>query len=74
MEILTSDEAKPLKPSQRKCRLEHEAQPLIASPIYSYNLCRSQCRFRIALKGMFDGRESERERDGSKELSTYANV
>lgn len=51
LEILTSDDAKPLKPSQRKCRLEHEAQPLSASPIYSYNLCRSQCRFRIAMKG-----------------------
>lgn len=34
----------------RKCRLEHEAEPLAASPIYSYNLCRSQCRFRMAMK------------------------
>lgn len=39
-----------LKPSQRKCRLEHEAEPLISSSVYSYNLCRSQCRFRIALR------------------------
>jgi amiloride-sensitive sodium channel len=50
LEILTSDEAKPLKPRQRKCRLEHEAEPLDASPVYSYNLCRSQCRFRMAMK------------------------
>lgn len=39
-----------LSPSQRKCRLEYESEPLLASSVYSFNLCRSQCRFKMALK------------------------
>ncbi|CRL03774.1 CLUMA_CG016550, isoform A [Clunio marinus] len=50
LEILTSEDAKSLKPSQRKCNLENEADELLTSSVYSFNLCRSQCRFRMALK------------------------
>lgn len=39
-----------LSPSQRKCRLETESEELLTSSIYSFNLCRSQCRFRMALR------------------------
>lgn len=39
-----------MSPSQRKCRLEHESDVLLTSSVYSFNLCRSQCRFMMALK------------------------
>ncbi|CAG9801149.1 unnamed protein product [Chironomus riparius] len=39
-----------LKPSQRNCRLDNESEELLTSAIYSFNLCRSQCRFKMALK------------------------
>jgi acid-sensing ion channel, other len=39
-----------LKPSQRNCRLENESEELLSSSVYSYNLCRSECRFKISLK------------------------
>lgn len=41
---------KRLKPSQRNCRLGYESETLLTSSVYSFNLCRSQCRFKIALK------------------------
>ncbi|KAG5678862.1 hypothetical protein PVAND_008493 [Polypedilum vanderplanki] len=50
LEILTSPDAKKLSPSQRNCRLETESEELLTSTIYSFNLCRSQCRFKMALK------------------------
>lgn len=50
LEIITSPEAKSLSITQRKCRLDTEAETLKTSPIYSFNLCRSECRFRMAIK------------------------
>lgn len=39
-----------LSPSQRKCRLTQENEELLNSAVYSFNLCRTECRFRMALK------------------------
>lgn len=39
-----------LSPSQRKCRLTAESEELLTSSVYSFNLCRSECRFNMALK------------------------
>lgn len=36
--------------SQRQCRFSHESDVMIASPIYSYNLCHIECRMRMSLK------------------------
>ncbi|CAO1302693.1 unnamed protein product, partial [Diamesa hyperborea] len=49
LEILTSDDAKKLSISQRKCRLETESK-LSTSSIYSFNICRSECRFKMVYK------------------------
>ncbi|EAT39390.1 AAEL008809-PA [Aedes aegypti] len=50
LEIKTSPQAIELSVSQRKCRFTHEAEVLQFSPVYSYNLCRMECRMRLAVK------------------------
>ncbi|XP_062557136.1 uncharacterized protein LOC134221994 [Armigeres subalbatus] len=50
LEIKTSPKAVDLSVSQRKCRFTHEADVLHFSPVYSYNLCRIECRMRLAMK------------------------
>uniref|UniRef100_A0A182J0T8 Dynein regulatory complex protein 9 n=1 Tax=Anopheles atroparvus TaxID=41427 RepID=A0A182J0T8_ANOAO len=50
LEIITSRNARELSVSQRQCRFTHEADTLIFSPVYSYNLCRMECRMKLASK------------------------
>ncbi|XP_055543488.1 sodium channel protein Nach, partial [Wyeomyia smithii] len=50
LELITSTSVKELSISQRQCRFSFEADALEFSPIYSYNLCRIECRMRLALK------------------------
>lgn len=51
LEIITSDDARELKVSQRKCRFTEEAAPdLVTSPVYSFIICRSECRLKLALR------------------------
>lgn len=45
----TPSEVRSLKIEQRKCRLTHESN-LKYSPVYSYNLCRSECRRNLIYK------------------------
>lgn len=47
--LFTSERAKNLKPSQRKCRFYYEST-LQHSPVYSYVLCRMECRITLAKK------------------------
>ena len=50
LEILTSSNARELSISQRQCRFTHEDEMLLFSPVYSYNLCRIECRMKFAFK------------------------
>ncbi|XP_050087150.1 sodium channel protein Nach [Anopheles aquasalis] len=50
LEILTSPNARELSVSQRQCRFTHEGDTLVFSPVYSYNLCRIECRMKLAYK------------------------
>ncbi|KAL9697993.1 hypothetical protein quinque_001434 [Culex quinquefasciatus] len=50
LEIITSPNARELSISQRKCRFTHEADILQFSPVYSYNLCRIECRMKLAVR------------------------
>ncbi|XP_055609428.1 uncharacterized protein LOC129756544 [Uranotaenia lowii] len=50
LELITSPNARELSVSQRKCRFTHEAEVLQFSPVYSYNLCRIECRMRLAAR------------------------
>nr|CAD7575550.1 unnamed protein product [Timema californicum] len=45
--MYTTEEVRGLSVRQRRCRFPHESNLLI-SPIYSYNLCRMQCRMLLA--------------------------
>lgn len=47
LSIYTSEEAAALKVEQRRCRFLEESN-LILSPVYSYNLCRNECRMKLA--------------------------
>lgn len=47
--LFSSDSAKELTIQQRKCRFIHESN-LRHSPVYSYNLCRMECRIHLCLK------------------------
>ncbi|CAH1395973.1 unnamed protein product [Nezara viridula] len=49
LSIVSSEAAEKLKIQQRKCRLQHESN-LLTSPVYSYNLCRMECRIRECFK------------------------
>lgn len=50
LETVTSADARALKVSQRKCRFTEEAHDLVTSSVYSFIICRSECRLRLALK------------------------
>lgn len=47
--IYSTDDVRSLSISQRKCRFLEESDLLI-SPVYSYNLCRMQCRMDQAMR------------------------
>ncbi|KAJ1525494.1 hypothetical protein ONE63_010303 [Megalurothrips usitatus] len=47
LSIYTSGEAAALSVEQRRCRFLQETS-LVLSPVYSYNLCRNECRMRLA--------------------------
>lgn len=36
--------------SQRQCRFSYEAETLTSSPVYSFSICRNECRLKFALK------------------------
>ncbi|XP_026282493.1 sodium channel protein Nach-like [Frankliniella occidentalis] len=49
LSIYTSEDAASLDVPQRRCRfLVEPKSPLILSPVYSYNLCRNECRMKLA--------------------------
>ncbi|KAK3932274.1 Pickpocket protein 11 [Frankliniella fusca] len=49
LSIYTSEDAAGLDVSQRRCRfLVEPKNPLTLSPVYSYNLCRNECRMKLA--------------------------
>lgn len=50
LEMITSRDARDLRVSQRKCRFTDEAQKLATSPVYSFIICRMECRRKLALK------------------------
>lgn len=45
---VASDELRRLNPKQRRCRFMDEPTKDMASPVYSYNLCRMNCRKKLA--------------------------
>lgn len=47
--IFTTDRARHLTVKQRKCRMYYESN-LRHFPVYSYTLCRMECRAKLALK------------------------
>lgn len=47
LSIYSSTEAADLRVEQRRCRFLHETN-LVLSPVYSYNLCRNECRMKLA--------------------------
>lgn len=47
--IFTADEVRSLSVAQRKCRFLDESE-LDISPVYSYNLCKMQCRSELCYK------------------------
>lgn len=50
LEIRTSEDAAALRISQRKCRFTEEARNMVTSPVYSFIICRIECRLKLALK------------------------
>ncbi|XP_063709117.1 sodium channel protein Nach [Culicoides brevitarsis] len=50
LEIITNDDVKDLRIRQRKCRFMNEADVMISNPVYSFNLCRMECRMKMAMK------------------------
>ncbi|KAH1004994.1 hypothetical protein HUJ04_006075 [Dendroctonus ponderosae] len=50
--VQTSQNVLPLTVEQKNCRLplDYGEEPLLHSPVYSYNLCKFECRIKIALK------------------------
>ncbi|XP_059610139.1 pickpocket protein 11 [Phlebotomus argentipes] len=50
LEIRTTQDARDLSVSQRRCRFPDEADGLQFSAVYSLNLCRMECRIRMALE------------------------
>lgn len=50
LEITTSQDVRELRISQRKCRFTDEARNLATSPVYSFIICRTECRLKMALK------------------------
>lgn len=49
LSIYSSKETRTLSIAQRKCRFADESNLLI-SPIYSYKMCRTECRMKLAFK------------------------
>jgi len=49
LNIHSTEDVRSLSVSQRKCRFLEESD-LDISPVYSYNLCRMQCRVTLALQ------------------------
>ena len=49
LSIVSSKSVEDLRIQQRKCRLQHESN-LLTSPVYSYNLCRMECRMKECFK------------------------
>lgn len=50
LEITTSRDARALRISQRKCRFAEEARNLVTSPVYSFIICRIECRLKLAMR------------------------
>uniref|UniRef100_A0A336L920 CSON005659 protein n=1 Tax=Culicoides sonorensis TaxID=179676 RepID=A0A336L920_CULSO len=48
LEILTNSDVKEIR--QRKCRFMNEDDVMMVNPVYSFNLCRMECRMRTAMK------------------------
>lgn len=48
--IFTTEDVKRLRIHQRDCKLYYESQGLDHSPIYSYKLCRTECRIHLCKK------------------------
>ncbi|XP_055854118.1 sodium channel protein Nach isoform X2 [Episyrphus balteatus] len=48
LETFTTPRAKELKVNQRKCRFSNEADEMMTVPIYSYGLCLTECRMKLA--------------------------
>ncbi|KAH1009342.1 sodium channel protein Nach [Dendroctonus ponderosae] len=48
LSIISSEDTKTLRIRQRKCRFYHESN-LTHFPVYSYLICRMECRIRLAL-------------------------
>ncbi|XP_050438903.1 pickpocket protein 11-like [Adelges cooleyi] len=49
LSIYSTPEIQSLSPKQRGCRYKHESN-LELSPIYTYNICRNECRMKQAIK------------------------
>lgn len=47
-ETIGSHDLRRLTPRQRRCRFMDEPASNMASPVYSYNLCRMNCRKKLA--------------------------
>ena len=50
LDIVSDDDLKYLSPSHRNCKFSNEIEGLEYSHIYSYNLCRIECRMRLCVK------------------------
>ncbi|XP_015840939.1 sodium channel protein Nach-like [Tribolium castaneum] len=50
VDIVGDEDIKMLSPKQRNCRYWNEADDLGHSRVYSYNLCRRECRIQLCLK------------------------
>ncbi|XP_044729277.1 sodium channel protein Nach-like [Chrysoperla carnea] len=48
--LFSTDSAKELTIQQRKCRFIHESNLRHSPAVYSYNLCRMECRIQLCLK------------------------
>lgn len=50
LDTVTSTELRRLTPQQRRCRFMNEPMKDMDTPVYSYNLCRMNCRKKFALE------------------------
>ncbi|CAH1373761.1 unnamed protein product [Tenebrio molitor] len=50
IDIISDEAIRDLSPKQRNCKFNDDPHDLKHSPVYTYNLCRIECRINLALK------------------------
>lgn len=50
LDVVSDDDIKDILPKNRKCKFGYENEGIYSSHIYSYNLCRIDCRIKLCMQ------------------------